>query len=349
MPSSQRSRTVALAFFLSGWVACAAAFLLPLPARLNWIQTVLFIYGSSAILFGGGTALFRHFDVRAKAALARGENVIARWWVEPESWREFVEQDRSSSGGAEFLPNELSFPNAVPEEGVEVVVGKNAVQVGESIHRLTGGIPEVTAAILHDSRPGVVELQLYYPGGGHGASGVPHAPRRATLRFPVGRGYWKEAGAVVSHYRGDAPREPDLLHGKGDGTNPEDLTRCYNCGYETYKLMSHCPQCGRGMQSKRWSRRYGVVLVILGLVISIVIGFVLLALLPRLHHPRGSGFSDTGAQATLALVVLGAVETFGVTVTCYGVWQVVTGRRSKWVIYFALGIVIFLLLFALSL
>ncbi|MGI8957889.1 MAG: hypothetical protein ACR2II_13390 [Chthoniobacterales bacterium] len=33
MPSSQRSRTVALAFFLSGWVACAAAFLLPLPAE----------------------------------------------------------------------------------------------------------------------------------------------------------------------------------------------------------------------------------------------------------------------------------------------------------------------------
>ncbi|MEO7725460.1 MAG: hypothetical protein ABIU29_12380 [Chthoniobacterales bacterium] len=103
------------------------------------------------------------------------------------------------------------------------------------------------------------------------------------------------------------------------------------------------------MQSKRWSRRYGVLLVILGLVISIVIGFVLLALLPRLLHPRGSGFSDTGAQATLALVVLGAVETFGVTVTCYGVWQVVTGRRSKWVIYFAVGIVIFSLLFALFL
>ncbi|MEO7725461.1 MAG: hypothetical protein ABIU29_12385 [Chthoniobacterales bacterium] len=218
MPSSQRSRTIALAFFLSGWVACAAAFFLPVPARLDWIHTTLFIYGSSAILFGGGTALFRHFDVRAKAALA-GENVIARWRVEPESWREFVEQDRSSSGGAEFLPNELSFPHAGPEEGVEVVVGKNAVQIGESIHRLTSGMPEVTAAILHDSRPGVVELQLYYPGGGHGASGVPaSAPtgdvaisgwkrllersRRSRLALPRGR----TAGTGSSpRQRGTAP------------------------------------------------------------------------------------------------------------------------------------------------
>jgi hypothetical protein len=151
---------------------------------------------------------------------------------------------------------------------------------------------------------------------------------------------------VVAHYRGDTPRVANFFHGKGDGTNSEDLTYCYKCGYETYKLMSHCPQCGRSMQSKRWSRRYGVILVVLGLVISVVIGFVLLALLPRLLEPGGSRFSGTGAQATLALFVLGAVETFGVTVTCYGLWQIVTGRRSKWVIYFAVGIAILLFLVA---
>ncbi|CAN5526406.1 hypothetical protein BH18VER2_BH18VER2_15980 [soil metagenome] len=86
-----------------------------------------------------------------------------------------------------------------PAEGVEVIAGRDAVQVGESIHRLGSGAPEVTAAILHDARPAAIELQLYYPGGGHGAAGVPHPPRCAVLRFPIGRGCWKEAGAVVSH------------------------------------------------------------------------------------------------------------------------------------------------------
>ncbi|MEO6969320.1 MAG: hypothetical protein ABI217_00305 [Chthoniobacterales bacterium] len=143
MRNPHHGRKIALGFFASGWVACAAAFLLPGLAEGSWVRTALFNYGLSAIVFGGGTALFRHFDVRAKAALARGEDIIARWRVEPEAWREFVELDRGSSGETDGLPNELSLPEAVPENGVEVIAGKNAVQIGESIHRLTGGLPEV--------------------------------------------------------------------------------------------------------------------------------------------------------------------------------------------------------------
>nr|MBA3651105.1 hypothetical protein [Chthoniobacterales bacterium] len=267
MRDPSRWRNIALGFFASGWLTCAAAFLLPGPAANDAVRGLFFIYGVSAIIFGGGTALFRHLDLRAKQALARGENIIARWRVEPAAWQEFVQRERQPSQGTGFFPNELSIPDGAPAEGVEVIAGRDAVQVGESIHRLRSGVPEVTAAILHDARPAAIELQLYYPGGGHGASGVPHPSRRAVLRFPVGRGYWKEAEAVVSHYRGDGPRKADFWHGSGQGSNPGDLSRCYHCGYETYKLMSHCPECGRGMQSKRWSRRYGVILCLCGLFI----------------------------------------------------------------------------------
>ena len=47
--------------------------------------------------------------------------------------------------------------------------------------------------------------------------------------------------------------------------------------------------------------------------------------------------------------ILGAVELFGVTATCYGVWQVLTGRRTKSVIYFLGGVCLALLLVALFL
>jgi hypothetical protein len=43
-----------------------------------------------ALLFGRGTALFRHRDVRAMDALARGEEIIARWRVDSATWRAFV-------------------------------------------------------------------------------------------------------------------------------------------------------------------------------------------------------------------------------------------------------------------
>ncbi len=339
MRNPQRSRNIALGFFASGCVTGLAAFLLPGPMATDWIRTCLFIYGSSAILFGGGTALFRHFDARAKEKLARGEDVVARWRVDAATWREFVAADREWNQTRDALINELSLSDNVRDDGIEVIVGKNAVQIGESIHRLTSGVPEVTSATLHDLHPAVIELQLYYPGGGHGASGVPRPATRAALRFPVGMGAWKDAESVVAHYRGDTPRKADFFHGKGDGTNPEDLGKCYNCGYETYRLISHCPECGRSMQSKRWSRRYGWILLILGIFISGVIGLVLTAIGPKLFAAISEsgrrGFSGSASDARLALGILALVELFGITAAFYGVWQIVTGRRSKWVIYFA--------------
>ena len=50
--------------------------------------------------------------------------------------------------------------------------------------------------------------------------------------------------------------------------------------------MSHCPQCGRSMQSKRWSRRYGWILLAMGILITVVMSAVLVAI--------GSAFFGTG-------------------------------------------------------
>ncbi|HEX4665789.1 MAG TPA: hypothetical protein VH207_04245 [Chthoniobacterales bacterium] len=233
MRNPERWRKIALRFFISGGVTAPAAFLLPGLSPDSWMRGFLFIYGLMAIIFGGGTALFRHFDVRTKKALARGEDVIAGWRVE-RGW-----------DGARSLP-------------------------------------------------------------------------------------WRY------------PRKADFLHGTGDGRNLEDLSRCYHCGYETYRLMSHCPQCGRGMQSKRWSRRYGWMLLLMGLFISTIMTLLLIDFGPKLLHPStgSTGFSGTSGQGRIALAILGAVEVFGITALGYGIWQVVTGRRSKWVIYFAVGVAV---------
>src|SRR5688572_32425796 len=127
MRNPHRSRRIALGFFWSGWVAALAAYFLPGLWAPDWVRTCLFIYGSSAILFGGGEALFRHFDVRAKEALARGEDIIARWRVDAAAWREFAVADREWNQGRDALTNELSLPDSIPGDGVEVVVGRNVV------------------------------------------------------------------------------------------------------------------------------------------------------------------------------------------------------------------------------
>ena len=80
-------------------------------------------------------------------------------------------------------------------------------------------------------------------------------------------------------------------------------------------------------------------------------GAVLTAIVPALlgHGSGGLRFSGSAAQGKLALGILGVVELFGITATCYGLWQIVTGRRSKWVIYFAVGVAVLLWLIAILL
>jgi hypothetical protein len=54
----------------------------------------LIFFGALGVVFGWWLALFRHQDVRAKQALARGESEpdwhYAGWRVEAEDWQQFV-------------------------------------------------------------------------------------------------------------------------------------------------------------------------------------------------------------------------------------------------------------------
>ena len=345
MRNPRRWRDIALGVAASGLVTSLAAFLLPVAAAGDTARGVLFIYGLTAVLLGGGTAVFRHRDLRAQEALARGERVMARWHVDAGTWREFLEdnEQRQQEDGA--LPNELSIPATVPAGGVAVIAGEIAVQIGDSIHALPRrDTPEVTHAELNTSRvrPSFIELRLYYPGGGTGASGVPRPPLRTVLRFPVPREALRDAERVVAYYAAGRPGEADFFHGRGDGTDPEDLSTCFICGYATHKLASHCPQCGAPLQSRRWSRRFGAVLSVCGLFITAVMGTVLYYAAPLMLRPGvrigSTRFTGTAAQGLLFLGIMGAVLIFGVTALLYGLWQIKSGGRDKRVIFFIVGL-----------
>ncbi len=316
------------------------------------VRVALFVFGGVGVTFGGWLAFFAHQDLRAKQALARGEDVIARWRVEADDWQRFVATDPQWTSHAQGRLNEF-VPSEAPEPGgVEVIVGKGAVQIGESIHRVSlRSTPEITEARLHEGTPPVIELLLYYPPYAT-RSGMRPA-RYTALRFPVGQAALTAARQVVAHFRGDLGGEPDFFHGSGDGTNPEDLSKCYNCGYETHKLRSHCPRCGTALQTRRWSRRYGLILAIGGVIICALMGYVLWDLGPSLLDPgassRGTRFTGTPAKARMLLAIFGAVLVLGVTALGYGLWQVFTGRRSKRVIYFVVGLAGLLVLLALGL
>ena len=340
MSNPTQGRTIGLAFFASGVVLGFIHSQLPPELSQNWIlDVVLIFYWPNAILFGGGHALFAHLKVRTQKALARGDDGIARWHIDSATWRAFIAHNAVLNQESGALVNELPVPKDVPDDGVEIVVGKNAVDIGGSVHMLPRrGTPEITHAELNTSRvrPSFVELHLYYP------TDQATASMQTALRFPVPSHAHRDAKRVVAHYRGDLPGKPDFFHGTGDGTTPEDLSTCYKCGYVTHKFVSHCPECGASMQSKRWSRRYGWMLFACGLFITCVIGTVIFYTLPLLLRPgnsiNGTRFAGSTAQAIFVLCIFGMVLAFGVTTMLYGLYQVKTGFRSKRIIYAIIGL-----------
>ncbi len=118
------------------------------------VRFALMWVGAMGVMFGGFLALFQHQYVRAKQALARGEDLIARWRVEADDWQRFLASDPQWSSHANGRLNEFSPSEAAEPNGVEVIVGKAAVQIGDSIHRVPlRSTPEITEALLHDGTP----------------------------------------------------------------------------------------------------------------------------------------------------------------------------------------------------
>jgi hypothetical protein len=347
-------RTAAVAFAVSGVAAGAAAFLLPERSAPDWLRGCLFIYGLMAVVFGLAGAWGHHRALRAQRALADDAQVLARWRIDAATWRKFAERIAEVERTPRALHNELSLRDPVRQTGVDIVVGREAVEVDGNLHEVPlRGSPEVTQAVLVQDAPDYIELQLLYPGGGAGASGVPRGPTRTALRFPVPATGWREARGIVAHFNRLTPQKADFFHGKGDGSDPEDLNTCIACGYQSYKYGSRCPQCGGGMQTRRWSRRLGWVLIGCGVFLTGMMGTLIWYTAPMLLQPGksvdGTRFDGSPAMAIVVLAIFGAVLAFGVTALGYGVFQVRTGRRDKRVIVAMLGLWAILLMAAYAL
>src|SRR5687767_12414656 len=107
MRNPRRWRTIGLWGLGLGALSLIAWFWVGASGNVG-VRVALFVFGAMGIAFGGITALLQHQNVRAKEALARGEEIIARWRVAADDWRRFVATDPQWTSHAQGRVNEFS-------------------------------------------------------------------------------------------------------------------------------------------------------------------------------------------------------------------------------------------------
>lgn len=119
------------------------------------------------------------------------------------------------------------------------------------------------------------------------------------------------------------------------------ICTAWRCGAVTEGVVVTCPTCGARTVSSRRLRILGWVLVALGLFLVAFLGGITYSLHPTLSRPgidmgELGRWDGTAEQARMVLNLFWIIIAFGVFCVVGGVWQIVTGRRSRIVMAVAL-------------
>jgi len=105
-----------------------------------------------------------------------------------------------------------------------------------------------------------------------------------------------------------------------------------SCRTKDEGTVNPCPNCGGKMRTPRTVRIAGWVLLVCGVFLAGFMSYLWSVLAPLMAHPGdttgGATFTGTAEQAQTIVTVFAAVIVFGLGSIAYGLWMIVTGRRS---------------------
>lgn len=135
--------------------------------------------------------------------------------------------------------------------------------------------------------------------------------------------------------------------------NPNDpnavAKTCPKCMLDAETSADVCARCGTALQKVSTLRIVGVVQVILGAFLMGTILILSAVILNLLQHSGDrtatTRFTGSGSDMLFIVAVFGIVFLVGLASFCAGAWQIVFGKRNKFI---TRAVVIFGLLFMLA-
>ncbi len=164
------------------------------------LTAVAVALGLLAVIFGPLLMINFYWAVRIVRRMRRGEGVIARWTVTPETFERFREDERRR--GETDGPNDWSVPRRTPGEGVEVIFSEDGVLVDETYFGLaSAGLAHVRAVETLADNPLALRFATAMTTTQWRSSGSELILIPGALRIPVATGANEDLARVLEHYR----------------------------------------------------------------------------------------------------------------------------------------------------
>jgi hypothetical protein len=117
---------------------------------------------------------------------------------------------------------------------------------------------------------------------------------------------------------------------------------CYKCHYPAGAFDKKCPRCGGVVRTKATIRILGGVGVFLGGFISVMMAFIAMFMYGALTQANGSRFNGSENELMFVVGIIGLTFVVGVSFALAGLWQIIFGRRNKFIVWISVGLVIVL-------
>jgi rRNA maturation protein Nop10 len=121
---------------------------------------------------------------------------------------------------------------------------------------------------------------------------------------------------------------------------------CDKCCEETFQALDECPRCGGKLRTARQIRTLGFVLVFIGGFLVLLMGGVTIFVIGLISQAANEGRSSRIMEETTAFVAIFAlfalVIMFGLVCIIGGVWQILFGRRNKYIKHIIIALTVLL-------
>jgi hypothetical protein len=130
---------------------------------------------------------------------------------------------------------------------------------------------------------------------------------------------------------------------------PAATSNCLSssCKTRVEGTVTTCPNCGGKMRTPRSVRISGWLLLACGVFLAGFMSYIANSLAPSMLHPGattgGTTFTGNAEQARTIFTMFGAIIAFGLAGIGYGLFMIVTGRRSLVLMFGVLGLAVVLL------